>query len=110
MVGGSLWRLPASLLHHHVRGVPIGPVLVALPGSLFVQSVGSFRTSKRARQVVRRREGRRRGVDATRQPRCDLLEQPPVAVQVSERDVRVVTARRTVAVCFPSAEDANRTL
>src|SRR3954452_3575878 len=89
---GSLWQLSATLLCHHVRGVPVGPVRVALAGSLLVQSVGSFRTPQRARQIVRRRERRRGGVDTTGQPRCDLLEQPAAAVRVVERSIRVVAA------------------
>src|SRR5580765_1135545 len=41
---GSLRQLSASLLRHHVRGVPVGPVFVALAaGTLFVLPVGGLR-------------------------------------------------------------------
>jgi hypothetical protein len=65
----SFRQLSSGLLRHHVLGIPIGPVRIAPPSALFVQSVGGLRASKRVRQIVRRREGRRRGVDATGEPR-----------------------------------------
>src|SRR5262249_38959021 len=76
-----------SLLRHHVCGVPLGPVFVALSPQyvFFVLSVGSFCTPKRARQIVGRCKGRRRRVDATGQPGCELLEQPAVAIRIMER-------------------------
>jgi hypothetical protein len=64
----------------------------APPHALFVLSVGSFCTAKRARKIVRRCKGRRRGVDATGHPRCDLLEQPAVAIRIMERGERAVAA------------------
>src|SRR5262245_39781464 len=99
---GSLWQLSASLLRHHVRGVPVGPVLVALPGSLFVLSVGGLRTPKRTRQIVRRRESRRCGVDATGQPRRDLLQHPAVAVRIMERGERAVAAMLGIRTADPA--------
>ena len=69
-----------------------GQFLSRLPRPRFVLSVRGLRTPQRARQIVRRREGRRRGVDATGQPRCDLLEQPAVAVRIAERGERAVAA------------------
>src|SRR5690349_19264336 len=56
-------QLFAGLLRHHVGGVPVGPVCIALPDALLVLAVGSFRTPKGARQIGRRSEIRRRGVD-----------------------------------------------
>src|SRR5262245_55878411 len=94
-------QLGPSLLRHHVRGIPFGPVLVALPSALFVLSVGSFCTPKRARQIVGRREGRRRGVDATGQPGCELLEQPTVAVRIMERGERAVAAMLGIRTADP---------
>lgn len=71
-----LGQLFARLLRHHVGCVPFCPVRVALPGALLVLTVGSLRAPKRARQIVRRCEGRRRCVDAAGQPRRKFLEQP----------------------------------
>ena len=59
------------------------------------------RTPQRARQIVRRREGRRRGVDATGQPRRDLLEQPAVAVRITERGERAVAAMLGIRTADP---------
>jgi len=84
-VVGSLRQLFSGLFGYHVRGVPVGPIRVALPGALFMLAVRGFRKPKRARQIVRRCECRRRGVDAPRQPRRQLLEQPAVAVRITER-------------------------
>ena len=40
--GGLLWQLFASLLAHHVLGIPVGPVFVVLSaGALLVLAVGS---------------------------------------------------------------------
>src|SRR5262249_3204959 len=61
----------------------------------------SFCAPKRARQIVRRGEGRRRGVDAAGQPRCDLLEQPAVAIGIMERGERTVAAMLGVAAADP---------
>ena len=69
-----------------------GQFAIALPDALLVLAVGGLRTPKRARQIVRRCEGRRRGVDATGQPRRDFLEQPAVPVRIAERGERAVAA------------------
>jgi hypothetical protein len=47
--GRLLRQLFAVLFRYHVGGVPICPVLVALPGSFFVLAVGRLRTPERAR-------------------------------------------------------------
>src|SRR5580704_18602878 len=88
----SFRQLLAGLLADHVLGVPFWPVRVGLPRPRLVLSVGGRGAPKRARQIVRRREGRRRGVNATGQPRRDLLEQPAVAVRITERGERAVAA------------------
>jgi len=88
----------AGLLAHHVLGVPVGPVFVTLAaGALFVLAVCGRRTPKRARQIVRRRESRGRRVYATGQPRRDFLEQPAVAVRITERSERPVAAMLGIA-------------
>jgi len=84
-------------------GVPVRPVRVGLPRPRLVLPVGAGRTPKRARQIVRRREGRRRGVDATGQPRRDLLEKPAVAVRITERRERVVAAMLGIRTADPEA-------
>ena len=61
----SFRQLLASLLAHHVIGVPVWPVRVGLPRVRLVLTVGGRGASKRARQIVRRREGRGRGVNPT---------------------------------------------
>jgi len=80
------------LLAHQVLGVPVRPVVVGLSDPRLVLTVRGRRTPQRARQIARRREVRRCGVDATGQPRCDLLEQPSVAVRITERGVRAIAA------------------
>src|SRR5262245_11216205 len=50
----SLRPLFAGLLPGHVRGVPVGPVRVALSGALFLLALSGFRTPKRARKIFRR--------------------------------------------------------
>jgi hypothetical protein len=75
----SLRQLFAGLLAHHVLGIPVRPVRVGLPRPRLVLPVRGRRTPKRARQIVRRREGRGRGVDATRQPRRDFLNSQPLS-------------------------------
>src|SRR6185295_15971758 len=85
-VSRSLRQLSAGLLRRHVRGVPVRPVLVApAAGALLMLAVSGLRTTKRACQVVRRREGRRRRVEAAGHPRRDFLEQPAVAVGITKR-------------------------
>ena len=60
----------------------------------------SARRSALARSL-RRREGRRRGVDATGQPGRDLLEQPAVAVRITERGERAVAAMLGIRTADP---------
>ena len=60
-----------------------------------------LRRAERARQIIRRREGRRRGVNATGQPRRDLLEQPAVAVRIIERGERAVAAKLRIRTADP---------
>ena len=43
---GSRRQLRPGVLRHHVRGVPVGPVRVALPGALLVFAVGGLCTPK----------------------------------------------------------------
>ena len=71
---GSRRQLASRLLGHHVRGVPVRPVLVALTGPGFMLVMGSFRAPERAREVTRRRPRRRRGVDPSGQSRRDFLQ------------------------------------
>src|SRR5262245_41166273 len=59
-------------------------------------------TPKRGRQIVRGREARHPGVDATGQPRCDLLEQPTVAVWIAERGKRAVAALLGIRTADPT--------
>jgi NAD(P)-dependent dehydrogenase (short-subunit alcohol dehydrogenase family) len=63
---GSRGRLGAALLANHVVGVPVGPVLVRLPGSLLVLAVAGCSTSKRRRKIRTGGEGRFSAVDAAR--------------------------------------------
>src|SRR5436189_2464249 len=85
-------QLRPRLLRRHVRGVPVRPVRVALSGALLVLAMRSFGTTKSARQVAYGAERRHTGVDAPGQSRCDLLQQPTVAVRVAERGERTVAA------------------
>src|ERR1700687_2734058 len=49
----SLRQLGPSLLRNHICGVPVGPVRVALPGTLFVLPVSGLCSPERAREVTR---------------------------------------------------------
>ena len=89
------------LFRYHVGGVPIWPVLVALPGALFVLAVSGLCTSKRTRQVVCGCESRLCGVDAAWQPRRDFLEQPAVPVRIAKRGERTVAAMLGVRTVDP---------
>src|SRR5215831_16335694 len=82
---GLRWQFLARLLRHHVRGVPVGPVRVALSGAFLVLAMGGLRTPKRTRQVRLGCECRPCRVDPAGQPRRDLLKQPAVAVRIPER-------------------------
>src|SRR5215472_5268376 len=97
----STRQLFASLLAHHVLGVPVWPVWIGLPRPCFVLAVGALRTPKRTRQIVRRREARRRRIDTTGQPRRDLLEQPAVAIRITERGERAVAAMLRIRTADP---------
>src|SRR5437016_6315446 len=119
----SLRQLLAGLLRRRVRGVPVWPVLVALPpGTLLVLAVCSLRTPQCARQLVHRREGRRGRFDATREPRGVLLQRPPVPrvkllcavdvrdgddddleLHVDARDAGVVTTDFILQICHLSS-------
>ena len=52
----SLRQFFAGLFRYDIRGVPVGPVRVALPGPPLVLAVGGFRTPKRTCQIVHRGE------------------------------------------------------
>src|SRR5271155_4642087 len=80
----SLRQLFAGLLGHHVGGVPVWPVRVALPNALLVLAVSGPRAPKRARQVACGAEGRRARFDAPGEPARDLLQLPAVAVGITE--------------------------
>ena len=69
-----------------------GPVLVALsPSALLVLAMRSFGTPKRARQVACGAERRHASVDASGQSRRDLLQQPTIAVGITEGGERPVS-------------------
>src|SRR6267142_6472453 len=95
-------QLRARLLRDHVRGVPLWPVRIPLTEPGLVLTVGGLGTPKCSRQIVPGREARRPGVDATGQPRRDLLEQPAVAVWVTERGERAVAAMRGIRTADPT--------
>src|SRR4029079_19376286 len=60
------------------------------------------RAPKRARQIVRRCEGCRCGVDATGEPRRNLLQQPAVAIRISKRSKRAVAATIRIWTADPN--------
>src|SRR5262245_28118151 len=64
---------------------------------LLVLAMGGRRTTERAREVSRRGERRVVRVDPSGQSYGDLLEQPAVAVRVSERGERDVAAAFRIA-------------
>src|ERR1700704_1868987 len=88
----SLRQLFAGLLARHVLGIPVRPIRIRRADAVLVLAMRGRRTAKRAREIVRRREGRACGVYATGQPRRDFLKQPAVAVRITERSERPVTA------------------
>jgi len=61
-------------------------------GALFVLAVSGRCAAHRVGQIAGRRESRCRGIDATGQPRRELLEQPAVAIRIFERGERAVAA------------------
>src|ERR1700733_214542 len=64
-------------------------------------AVSGLRTPKGACQIARRCESRRRGIDAPRQPRRNLLKQPAVAVRVAERGEGSIAAMLRVRTVDP---------
>src|ERR1700689_4232794 len=86
----SFRQLFPGLLSHHVLGVPVRPVRVALPNALLVLAVSGLRTPKRARQVACGAQGSRTRFDATGVPYHDLLQVPAVAVGITEQGARAV--------------------
>src|SRR5580704_2662429 len=87
-----LRQLRPGLLRHHIFGVPVGPVRIGGADELLVLAVRDRGTAHCVRQIVPRREGRRRRVYAAGQARGDLLEQPAIAVGIFERGERAVAA------------------
>src|SRR5437773_4457411 len=78
-------QLTARLLRRHVRGVPVGPVRVALPpAALLVLAMGGLRTPKSTREVACRPKRSHASVDAPGQSRRDLLQQPTVTIRIAE--------------------------
>jgi hypothetical protein len=80
----SLRQLFAGLLSHHVGGVPVWPIRIALPDALLVLAVGGLGAPKRARHVACGAEGSRAGLDTQRVRGRDLLQVPAVAVGITE--------------------------
>ena len=75
---------------HHVLGVPVGPVRVGRAGALLVLAVGGRRAPHRVRQVAGRVLHGRSLPQPTRKASRDLLDEPGVAVRVTERHERAV--------------------
>src|SRR5450432_3248392 len=95
-------EIPPGLLRHHVRGIPSGLVLVlARPRALLVLDMGSLGTPKCVFQVIRRREGRFRGVDSARVPSSDLLDKPQIVVGIVEGAERPVAGALGVGAGLP---------
>ena len=89
----SARQLPASLLAHHIIGVPVGPVVVVLADAFLMLAMGSRpRASARGREIGRGCECRLFRVDSSGQPRGDLLEQPAIAVGIMEGRERTVAS------------------
>src|SRR5215831_17969225 len=80
----------AGLLGYHVCGVPGGPIRVGRAGALLVLAMRGLRATQCARQVGDGRVRRLAGLGASRQPECDLLEKPTVAVRVGEGGVGLI--------------------
>jgi len=92
----SLRQLFAGLLSHHVGGVPVWPVCVALPNALLMLAVSGLRTPKCARQVACGAEGGRAGFDAPGEPGRDLL-QLPARADITTATSRICDRRRSKA-------------
>ena len=74
----------ARLFRCHVCGVPVRPVLVTFPGARLMPAMRSRRATHGAGEVCLGGEHGLSGIDATRQPCRDLLDQPAVAIGVAE--------------------------
>src|SRR4029434_5376329 len=85
VIGRSLRQLFAGLLLHHVLGIPLRPVRIALPGALLVLAMCGLRTPQRTRQIRRGCECCLSRVDPAGQSRRDLLPQPAIGVLVVAR-------------------------
>ena len=83
-VGVLRRQLRPGLLRHHVRGVPVWPVLVALPGALLMLAMGSLRPPKPACQIAGGGERSRGSFNAPWKPGRDFLQQPAVSVGIAE--------------------------
>ena len=96
-------QLCAGLLRRHVGGVPIRPIGIAHSGSFLVLSMRRFRATERAHQIGYRTERSHSRIDSSGKPRRNLLQQPTIAVGITEggeRPVRTVfriwTTNRTI--------------
>src|SRR5215471_8422018 len=101
---GRADRASRGLLGHRVRGVPAGPVLVWLPGAFVVLAyAASARRCALARSAV--------DADAVSDagaPRGDLLDQPHIAVGISERAERPVAGVLGVRAGLPCLDRERR--
>jgi hypothetical protein len=93
----------AGLLRHHVSGVPLRPVGVALPDALLVLAVGCLGTAKCGCQIVCRCKGRRFRVDTAGKPRRNFLKQPAVAVRIAEGGERPLAAMFGIGTADPDS-------
>lgn len=96
----------SRLFLDNVFGVPIRPVdVVPASGALFMLAMRCARTPQRRRELCRRTECRAGRFDPSRQAFGDLLQQPAVAVRVSERRERPVAPTFWVStLCTLAAE------
>lgn len=88
----------AGLLAHHVIGVPIWPVGIGFPSPRFMLPVGHRGATRRLGKVVRRGVCRV-ACNAPRKPLRDLLQQPAVAIRISEASFMV----RFATLVLPAA-------
>jgi hypothetical protein len=92
-----LRQFRAGLLGDHVLGVPIRPVHVSFAGAFLMLTMRDLRAPKRARQIDRGTECRRRGIDPPGKSRRDFLQQPAVSVWILKRGKREVGTTLGVA-------------
>ena len=85
-----------GLFCHHEFGVPIWPGFIMLTSQLLVLAMRGGSAAKRTSKVSRRRKRCLVGVQAPRQSRGDLLQQPGVAVGVTKGGERDVTPSRRI--------------